>query len=72
MKRLLIMFLYVCCLSACSAGVSLKGTLDDQSVAAMPESSYIELYPGNGWALTVLRDGSGSFSFGSMPRPGSL
>lgn len=67
MKRLLIMFLYVCCLSACSADTSLEGNTDGQSVAAMPESLYMELYPGNGWALTIMRDGSGSFSFGSLP-----
>lgn len=71
MTKFLIRFLYACCLTACSADVSLESDIDGQSVAAMPESLNIRLHPGNGWRLTIMPNGSGSLSYGSLPFDGA-
>lgn len=71
MKRLFIMFMYICYLSACSADISTNDGTNNSSVVAIAESLHVRLNPGNGWILTIMPNGSGSFSYGSLPFDGA-
>ena len=69
MTKLLTVLMLVFFSSACSAQETTEA--NNEPVAAMSESLNIRLFAGNGWILTIMPDGSGSFSYGSLPFDGA-
>lgn len=69
--KAILSIVYLLGVFSCVANETANQKAEMQAVVGIEDSRYIKISPKNGWFMSVMRDGSGSISFGSLPLDGA-